>query len=90
MVDDIATLDWASVPQDGRLNVLVSTRRARYGAAAQGWKPDLHIALWNPYQALDVAGPTLLSWGFAPGAGRPQGLAGRPRPSHRPRARGAG
>ena len=68
MVDDIATLDWASVPQDGRVNVLVSTRRARYGAAAQGWKPDLHIALWNPYQALDVAGPTLLSWGFAPGA----------------------
>jgi beta-N-acetylhexosaminidase len=24
--------------------------------------------LWNPYQALDVAGPTVLSWGFAPGA----------------------
>lgn len=68
MVDDIATLDWASVPQDGRLNVLVSTRRARYGAAAAGWRPDLHLTLWNPYQALDVAGPTLVTWGFAPGA----------------------
>ena len=68
MVDDIAQLDWATVPQDGRVNVLVSTRRARYGLAASEWRPDLHIALWNPYQALDVAGPTVLTWGFAPGA----------------------
>jgi len=68
MVDDIAQLDWATVPSDGRTNVLVSTRRARYGAASKGWRPDLHIALWNPYQALDVAGPTVLTWGFAPGA----------------------
>ncbi|PTT78140.1 beta-N-acetylhexosaminidase [Pelomonas sp. HMWF004] len=68
MVDDIARLDWATVPQDGRLNVLVSTRRARYGKAASEWRPDLHLTLWNPYQALDVAGPTLISWGFAPGA----------------------
>lgn len=68
MVDDIATLDWATVPRDGRLNVLVSTRRARYGVAAAPWRPDLHITLWNPYQALDVAGPTLVTWGFAPGA----------------------
>ncbi|NCT85583.1 MAG: beta-N-acetylhexosaminidase [Comamonadaceae bacterium] len=68
MVDDIAKLDWATVPQDGRINILVSTRRARYGLAAAEWRPDLHLSLWNPYQALDVAGPTLLSWGFAPGA----------------------
>lgn len=68
MVDDIAKLDWATVPQDGRLNVLVSTRRARYGTAAAGWRPDLHLTLWNPYQTLDVAGPTLVTWGFAPGA----------------------
>ena len=68
MVDDIAQLDWARVPKDGRVNVLVSTRRARYGLAASEWRPDLHLSLWNPYQALDVAGPTVLSWGFAPGA----------------------
>ncbi|KQW48183.1 MULTISPECIES: beta-N-acetylhexosaminidase [unclassified Roseateles] len=68
MVDDIAQLDWTTVPRDGRMNVLVSTRRARYGLAASEWRPDLHLSLWNPYQALDVAGPTLLSWGFAPGA----------------------
>ncbi|MGQ3053548.1 MAG: beta-N-acetylhexosaminidase [Roseateles sp.] len=68
MVDDIAKLDWKTVPCDGRITVLVSTRRARYGLAASEWRPDLHLSLWNPYQALDVAGPTVLSWGFAPGA----------------------
>jgi beta-N-acetylhexosaminidase len=68
MVDDIAQLDWATVPKDGRLNVLVSTRRARYGLTASEWRPDLHLSLWNPYQALDVHGPTVLTWGFAPGA----------------------
>jgi len=68
MVDDIAQLDWKTVPKDGRVNVLVSTRRARYGLAASEWQPDLHLSLWNPYQSLDVAGPTVLSWGFAPGA----------------------
>ncbi|RZL39524.1 MAG: beta-N-acetylhexosaminidase, partial [Rubrivivax sp.] len=68
MVDDIAQLDWTRVPKDGRVNILVSTRRARYGLAASEWQPDLHLSLWNPYQALDVAGPTVLTWGFAPGA----------------------
>lgn len=68
MVDDIAQLDWTTVPKDGRVNVLVSTRRARYGLAASEWRPDLHLSLWNPYQTLDVAGPTVLTWGFAPGA----------------------
>ncbi|RZJ07758.1 MAG: beta-N-acetylhexosaminidase [Rubrivivax sp.] len=68
MVDDIAQLDWKRVPQDGRANIVVSTRRARYGLAASEWRPDLHLSLWNPYQALDVAGPTVLTWGFASGA----------------------
>jgi beta-N-acetylhexosaminidase len=68
MVDDIAQLDWTRVPRDGRVNVLVSTRRARYGLAASEWRPDLHVSLWNPYQALDVAGPTVLTWGFSAGA----------------------
>lgn len=68
MVDDIAQLDWTRVPKDGRTNVLVSTRRARYGLAASEWRPDLHLSLWNPYQALDVHGPTVLTWGFSAGA----------------------
>lgn len=65
---DIATLDWATLPQDGRRTVLISTRRDRYGLAAARWRPDLHLVLWNPFQALDVAAPTLLAWGHAEGA----------------------
>ncbi|SEL51723.1 beta-N-acetylhexosaminidase [Roseateles sp. YR242] len=67
-LDDITTLDWADVPSDGRFTVLASTHRARYGAQARTWAPDLHLVLWNPFQALDVAAPTLISWGYADGA----------------------
>jgi beta-N-acetylhexosaminidase len=67
-VDELARLDWPSLPQDGRKTVLVTSRRGRYGAAAAGWRPDLHLALWNPYHALDIAGPAVLAYGYAPGA----------------------
>jgi beta-N-acetylhexosaminidase len=67
-LDNIDALDWASVPQDGRYTVLASTHRARYGAQAAAWRPDLHLVLWNPFQALDVAAPTVISWGYADGA----------------------
>mgnify|MGYP000844665750 FL=1 len=67
-VDELSKLDWASLPQDGRYRVLVTSRRGRYGAAAAGWRPDLHLALWNPYHALDIAGPAVLAYGYAPGA----------------------
>jgi beta-N-acetylhexosaminidase len=56
------------VPQDGRLTVLASNHRARYGDFARAWRPDLHLVLWNPFQALDVAGPTVVTWGYAEGA----------------------
>jgi beta-N-acetylhexosaminidase len=65
---DIAALDWHTLPRDGRRTVLVSTRRDRYGASAAQWRPDLHLVLWNPFQALDIAAPTLLAWGYAEGA----------------------
>lgn len=68
LVDDLAALRWNELPQDGRLNVLVSTRRARYDERARDWRPDLHLVLWNPYQALDVDAPALLSYGYAGGA----------------------
>jgi beta-N-acetylhexosaminidase len=68
VLPDIATLDWQTLPADGRRTVLVSTRRDRYGPAAQAWKPALHLILWNPFQALDVPAPALLSWGYADGA----------------------
>jgi beta-N-acetylhexosaminidase len=51
----------------GRQVVLASNIRARY---AQGGRlrADLHLALWNPFQALDVAAPTVITWGYATGA----------------------
>lgn len=67
-LEDIAALDWSSVPRDGRFNILASTHRARYGAQAAAWAPDLHLVLWNPFQSLDVPAPTVISWGYADGA----------------------
>ncbi|TMH00273.1 MAG: beta-N-acetylhexosaminidase [Betaproteobacteria bacterium] len=67
-VDELKALDWRDVPRDGRCNVLVSNHRARYGDAARGWCPDLHLALWNPFQVLDVAAPAVVTWGYATGA----------------------
>lgn len=68
VVDDLASLRWDALPADGRRTVLVSTRKDRYGAAAAGWRPALHLVLWNPYQALDVTAPALLAFGHADGA----------------------
>ncbi|WP_239700623.1 beta-N-acetylhexosaminidase [Massilia sp. 9096] len=67
--DDEDRFDWAALPPDGRLTILASTSRMRYGAHARSnWTPDLHLALWNPYQALDFNTPALLTYGFAPPA----------------------
>ncbi|OON63921.1 beta-N-acetylhexosaminidase [Massilia sp. KIM] len=66
---DPETFDWSALPQDGRFTILASTSRRRYGPHARAtWKPDLHIALWNPYQALDFAAPAVMTYGFAPPA----------------------
>jgi beta-N-acetylhexosaminidase len=66
---DPETFDWDALPQDGRFTVLASTSRRRYGPQARaGWRPDLHLALWNPYQALDFSAPALMTYGFAPPA----------------------
>lgn len=67
-LQDITALDWSSLPQDGRFTVLASTHRGRYGEQARHWTPDLHLVLWNPFQALDVQAPTVISWGYADGA----------------------
>ncbi|OQS10486.1 beta-N-acetylhexosaminidase [Chromobacterium violaceum] len=64
-----AMLDWSTLPQDGLFTVLASTTRERYGQREQqSWKPDLHLALWNPYAAADIAAPALISYGFADAA----------------------
>lgn len=66
---DAETFDWSALPQDGRFTILASTSRRRYGPQARAtWTPDLHLALWNPYQALDFATPALMTYGFAPPA----------------------
>jgi beta-N-acetylhexosaminidase len=66
---DADSFDWRALPQDGRFTILASTSRRRYGPHARAtWTPDLHLALWNPYQALDVAAPALMTYGFAPPA----------------------
>src|SRR6185437_1437948 len=63
---DAETFDWSALPQDGRYTMLASTSRLRYGQHARGtWRPDLHLELWNPYQALDIAAPALMTYGFA-------------------------
>jgi beta-N-acetylhexosaminidase len=63
---DAETFDWDALPDDGRFVFLASTSRLRYGPHARAnWKPDLHLALWNPYQALDIAAPALITYGFA-------------------------
>jgi beta-N-acetylhexosaminidase len=63
---DAETFDWSALPDDGRFVVLASTSRLRYGPNARGtWRPDLHLALWNPYQALDIESPALMTYGFA-------------------------
>jgi beta-N-acetylhexosaminidase len=67
-LDDLDALDWQTLPADGRYNVVVSNTRARYGANAPQWRPDLHVVLWNPFQVLDVNAPALVSWGYATGA----------------------
>jgi beta-N-acetylhexosaminidase len=66
---DAETFDWNALPEDGRFTILASTSRRRYGPHARAtWTPDLHLALWNPYQALDFGAPALMTYGFAPPA----------------------
>ncbi len=67
---DAESFDWNNLPADGRADgILASTSRLRYGEhARRNWRPDLHLALWNPYQALDIDAPALLTYGFAPPA----------------------
>ncbi len=63
---DAESFDWSALPQDGRFTILASTSRRRYGPQARAtWRPDLHVALWNPYQALDFDAPALMTYGFA-------------------------
>lgn len=67
-VGDLRRVDAATFPADGRFNVLVSNHRTRFGEAAANARPDLHLALWNPFQLFDIAAPSVVTWGYADGA----------------------
>ncbi len=67
-LDDLVRFEGEIAARDGRRTVLVSNHRNRYAPASRGWCPDLHIALWNPFQVLDIAAPAVVTWGYADGA----------------------
>ena len=49
-------------------DLLVSNSRRLYPRTEWRWRPDLHVALWNPFAAARVPAPALLSYGFRPEA----------------------
>ncbi len=67
--EDPADLDWAAMRARGLPVILATTSRHRH-AALRGAQPDLHLALYNPYAALDVDAPALVTYGFQPEARR--------------------
>ena len=67
-VPDLVRFDPATLPRDGRCVVLASNHRKRYAGAMIGWRPDLHLSLWNPFQVADIAAPAVVTWGYASGA----------------------
>jgi len=64
----LGQLKAADLPRDERLNVLVSNQRKRYAGTAAAAPVDLHLALWNPFQVLDLPAPAVITWGYAEGA----------------------
>ena len=67
-VPDLREIDAAAFPRDGRFNILASNHRTRFDAGAAAARPDLHLALWNPFQLFDIAAPAVVTWGYADGA----------------------
>jgi beta-N-acetylhexosaminidase len=66
---DPDSLEWKNRPSDGPFVILASTVRGLFPQhLAQHWKPDLHLALWNPFQALRLKAPALLCYGYHPAA----------------------
>jgi beta-N-acetylhexosaminidase len=58
--------NWSQWSDDGVFTIVASNTRARYGERERNtWRPDLHLALWNPYAAADLPCPALVTYGFA-------------------------
>lgn len=64
VVPRLVAMRGQDIPRDHRCNVLASNTRQRYPSAARDWPIDLHLALWNPFQALDLNAPAVLTWGY--------------------------
>ncbi|MFC4639352.1 beta-N-acetylhexosaminidase [Deinococcus hohokamensis] len=60
-------LDWAALRAQDLPVLLATTARHRH-PALRGVQPDLHLALYNPYTALDVDAPAVVTYGFRPEA----------------------
>lgn len=60
-------IDWHAARASGNPVILATTARHRHPALI-GTRPDLHIALYNPYAVLDVDAPAVLAYGFRPEA----------------------
>nr|WP_092263102.1 beta-N-acetylhexosaminidase [Deinococcus reticulitermitis] len=60
-------LDWDALRSGGVPVILATTFRHRQPGLI-GARPDLHLALYNPYAVLDVDAPAVLSYGFRPEA----------------------
>jgi beta-N-acetylhexosaminidase len=60
-------LDWAALGSSDVPVILATTFRHRQ-PALRGARPDLHLALYNPYAVLDVDAPAVLAYGFRPEA----------------------
>ncbi len=65
-VPSLPSIDPAVLQSAERMVVLVGNQRPRYRTA--GLKADLHLALWNPFQVMDVQAPAVVTWGYGSGA----------------------
>jgi len=61
-------LDVGALPRDGRCNVLVSNHKGRFQSPSTAAGVDLHLAIWNPFQVMDIHAPAIVTWGYADGA----------------------
>lgn len=61
-----------SATRDERTVIVATTGRVRPNEELKQLirvaRPDLHLALWNPYTVLDVNAPALITYGFRPEA----------------------
>ncbi|WP_456476533.1 beta-N-acetylhexosaminidase [Oceanithermus sp.] len=63
-VEDPEEVPGLNLSKDGGFNLLISNSRRLYPAVDWRWRPDLHVALWNPFAAARVPAPALVSYGF--------------------------